>query len=196
MDDGAYEQADWRYGARTYEGRAMHERGVPGGQPYPYRKQPGFGYGQQPYGSGYQASGYQGSSLTERETGSGPHVGKGPKGYRRSDDRIKEDCCEQMRDHDGLDASEVDVTVQGGEVTLAGEVSDRRSKRMAEDCCEGIAGVTDVHNQLRVKPQQSSSTQSESRTDGRSGNGGQSSIGDKRSGSAADRAASAAGGRS
>jgi osmotically-inducible protein OsmY len=52
----------------------------------------------------------------------GPHWGKGPKGYKRSDDRIREEVCECISQQGHVDASEVEVRVQGGEVTLTGTV--------------------------------------------------------------------------
>jgi osmotically-inducible protein OsmY len=78
------------------------------------------------------------------------HAGRGPKGYRRSDERIHEEVCEVLTRHPGVDASEVEVRVEGGEVTLAGTVPDRRMKRLAEDLAADCAGVVDVHNQVRV----------------------------------------------
>lgn len=87
--------------------------------------------------------------------GRGRHAGKGPKGYRRSDERIREEVCERMRAHPELDATECEVEVQGGEVTLKGTVASRREKRLAEDCCEDVPGVDDVHNQMRIAPRES-----------------------------------------
>jgi len=84
-------------------------------------------------------------------TGRGPHRGKGPAGFRRSDERIHELACEALTDHDEVDATHVEVTVRGGEITLSGEVPDRRTKRLAEECVEEIRGVTDVHNQLHIQ---------------------------------------------
>jgi len=40
--------------------------------------------------------------------------------------------------------------VKDGEVTLVGEVHDRRMKHMAEDVVDEVAGVKDIHNNLRV----------------------------------------------
>lgn len=80
----------------------------------------------------------------------GPHRGRGPRGYRRADDRIREDVCERLTHDSWLDASNVDVQVQDGEVTLTGTVDSRAAKRRAEDTIENISGVRDVHNQLRV----------------------------------------------
>jgi len=49
-----------------------------------------------------------------------------------------------------VDASDIDVRVNDGEVTLEGSVRERREKRIAEDVAERVAGVRDVHNLLRV----------------------------------------------
>jgi hypothetical protein len=80
----------------------------------------------------------------------GPHVGRGPNGYSRSDDRIREDICDRLTQHGLIDASQVDVAVTSGEVTLRGYVPDRESKRRAEDVAESVFGVTDVRNELRT----------------------------------------------
>lgn len=77
-------------------------------------------------------------------------AGKGPKGYKRSDERIREDVCEQLSLHPGIDASEIEVSVRDGEVILTGSVAQRHMKRLAEDVCEDISGVADVSNQIRV----------------------------------------------
>ncbi|WP_046863653.1 BON domain-containing protein [Microvirga massiliensis] len=81
---------------------------------------------------------------------SGRHRGRGPKGYTRSDDRIREDVCERLTDDPYVDASEIDVSVSNREVTLSGTVDSREAKRRAEDCAERISGVTHVQNNLRV----------------------------------------------
>lgn len=78
------------------------------------------------------------------------HQGKGPKGYRRSDDRIKEDVCEELTHHGDLDASEIEVEVLDGAVTLTGSVCCRWAKRCAEDCLDQVSGIVDIHNRLRV----------------------------------------------
>ena len=78
-------------------------------------------------------------------------TGVGPRGYRRSDDRIAEDVCERFTRNPYLDASEVEVRVEEGEVTLEGEVENRTAKRLAEDIAEAASGVLDVHNRLRIR---------------------------------------------
>jgi osmotically-inducible protein OsmY len=80
----------------------------------------------------------------------GRFYGRGPKGYRRSDERIREDVSEELYRHPEIDASEIEVQVQKGEVTLTGKVEDRRQKRLADDIAERVPGVADVHNQLKV----------------------------------------------
>jgi hypothetical protein len=80
----------------------------------------------------------------------GSYAGRGPKGYRRSDDRIREDICDRLTDDPHVDASEMEVAVQNGEVMLSGAVRSREDKRRAEDLAENIPGVREVHNNLRV----------------------------------------------
>jgi len=82
------------------------------------------------------------------------HRGRGPRNYQRSDDRIREDVSERLGDDVRVDASEIEVTVQNREVTLAGTVQDRNEKRWAEDIAESVSGVTHVQNNLRVGQRQ------------------------------------------
>lgn len=76
--------------------------------------------------------------------------GRGPKGYRRSDERIREDVNDRLTEHAHLDASDIEVSVKDGEVTLTGKVFDRTDKRLAEDVVEEVAGVKNVQNNLRT----------------------------------------------
>jgi len=125
-----------------------------------YGQNYGQGYGQtygqgfgQSYGQGFggQSFGGQGTgSYGNQATGGGRYVGRGPKGYQRSDERIREDVCERLTQHPEIDASEIDIQVSNGEVTLAGAVEDRHQKRLAEDITENVSGIREVNNQLRV----------------------------------------------
>lgn len=81
----------------------------------------------------------------------GAFTGKGPKNWARSDERIREDVCEALTYDAHVDASDIEVSVKDGEVTLIGTVSGRGEKRLAEDVAEGVRGVSDVHNQLRIR---------------------------------------------
>jgi hypothetical protein len=80
-----------------------------------------------------------------------PHFrGRGPRGYQPSDERIAEEVVARLTDDPALDASDIEVSVTGGEVTLTGTVADRRDRRRAEDLVEGILGVSYVQNNLRL----------------------------------------------
>jgi osmotically-inducible protein OsmY len=81
---------------------------------------------------------------------SGEHKGKGPRGYQRSTDRIKEDVCDRLAEDDYVDASDIDIKVEDNEVILTGTVNSRAEKRRAEDLIESISGVKNVENRIKV----------------------------------------------
>ncbi|MGE3467230.1 MAG: BON domain-containing protein [Pyrinomonadaceae bacterium] len=83
----------------------------------------------------------------------GRYSGVGPKGYTRSDDRIKEDVNDRLTYHAYLDASDIDVQVDDGDVVLTGTVPTKYEKRYAEDIADNIYGVKNVENRLRVNSQ-------------------------------------------
>lgn len=83
---------------------------------------------------------------TQREN----HSGKGPKGWKRSDETMLEEACEALFDSPYVDASEVEVSVENGCVYLTGQVESREMKREAEMCVERVPGVTDVRNALSI----------------------------------------------
>ncbi len=78
--------------------------------------------------------------------------GVGPRGYVRAPERIYEDVCDRLTDNPFIDASEIEVTVSGAEVTLAGSVDGVIALRQAEAIAQEVAGVTRVHNRLTVLP--------------------------------------------
>lgn len=84
-------------------------------------------------------------------SGSGPGRRVSPKGYQRSDERIREDLCERLAHDDRLEVQDVEVQVSEGVVTLTGAVRDRRQKYCIEDIADDIFGVREVHNQIRVQ---------------------------------------------
>jgi osmotically-inducible protein OsmY len=77
--------------------------------------------------------------------------GRGPRGYTRSDERIREDVSDRLSDDWRVDASDIEVKVEAGEVTLSGKVVSRDDKRRAEDLAESCSGVKHVQNNLRVR---------------------------------------------
>jgi osmotically-inducible protein OsmY len=118
-------------------------------------------YGQGPggYGGGFSQGlagrgGYgQGSGYTNYRPES--QFGKGPKGYVRSDERLKEDISEKLlRDH-AIDASDISVEAKNGAVTLTGSVDNRRLKHYVEDLVEDCTGVRDIDNRLTVRARDS-----------------------------------------
>lgn len=78
------------------------------------------------------------------------HRGKGPKNYRRSDERIKEDINDKLTDEWNVDATDIEVCVTEGVVILTGYVSDKHQKRKAEDVAESVLGVNHVENRIRI----------------------------------------------
>lgn len=88
------------------------------------------------------------------------HRGRGPKNYTRSDERIAEDVNDRLADDAHIDASDIEVSVSSGEVTLSGAVSERFAKRHAEDIAERVSGVKHVQNNLRVSDQRTTMTTS------------------------------------
>jgi hypothetical protein len=86
----------------------------------------------------------------------GPYRGRGPRTYRRPDERIVEDVVERLTHHPWIDATDIHVSCKYGEVTLTGMVQNREMKWIAEDEAYCVWGVTDVQNQLRLRSSQSS----------------------------------------
>jgi hypothetical protein len=76
--------------------------------------------------------------------------GFGPKNYKRSDRRICEDINDMLTDDRLLDATNIEVEVDDGEVILAGTVEDKAAKRRAEDLAESILGVKHLENRLKI----------------------------------------------
>jgi osmotically-inducible protein OsmY len=152
--DRAY--GDRAYGDRAFE-RGYSDRGyIDRGYGYGGSGDRGFGFGERDYGSGYPSSAgtseWPGRTASESmgDRDRGRYSGRGPKGYQRSDARINEDVCDRLCDAGDIDASQIEVRVENGEVTLNGSVSDRAEKRRAEDLIEHVSGVRDVCNNLRV----------------------------------------------
>jgi len=74
----------------------------------------------------------------------------GPKGYQRSDERLREDICERLMGAYYIDSSEVTVDVKGGKVTLEGSVPSRHMKHAIEDIVDACPGIVDIDNRVRV----------------------------------------------
>ena len=168
-------------GAQGYGGQGAYGRygsqsdyGTPGGYAGDrvYRQQSGAQHetgggahygGQVSYGQG--AYGGYGQGEWGRSSGqSGPSWGnwgqsgpaakqqrRGPKGYQRSDERLKEDICERLMNRWDIDSSDVSIEVSGGNVILEGNVPERRMRHAIEDLVDDCYGVRDIDNRLRVQ---------------------------------------------
>jgi len=110
-------------------------------------------YGENIGNSGFSDAGFYDDTsfdTNDQRFRRGEHYGKGPKGWRRSDDSIKDQACEALSDDSRLDASDIEVNVKDGVIHLKGTVDERSSKRRAESCVENLSGVQDVINEIRV----------------------------------------------
>jgi hypothetical protein len=170
--EGGWERQDEDY--RGYGNRWMGERRREmGDRDWERYSQPGYGRSGEPfqeeygsreeriqgYGAGTMRGGYGRplgyGRVTRRGYGRisrrGSFAGRGPKGWRRSDERIQEEVNEALARDPDLDASTIEVRVKNAEVTLTGVVEDRDDKRLAEDIAEEVFGIEDIHNELKVR---------------------------------------------
>jgi hypothetical protein len=157
--DPSVHEMPWDEPRRDRQGRPMnysqqgreHERDR-FREAYDYRESGRYNPAERGYESGHDLAGRYGWEQ-ERDRGApGLYAGKGPRGYQRSNERIYEDVAERLTAHGEIDASDIAIHVENGEVTLTGQVEDRHAKRLAEDITESVTGVRDVHNQLRLGP--------------------------------------------
>lgn len=134
----AYRDTDYDLDASTYGGQST--------------TWPGADRWYSPPGISTQNQSYE-DNFTRQDWGTSQRgfLGKGPKGYKRSDDRIKEDVCETLLRDRRIDASDIEVNVKDAIVTLSGTVDNREAKRAAEMIIENLSGVDDVRNDLKVK---------------------------------------------
>lgn len=78
-------------------------------------------------------------------------TGVGPKGYKRSDERIEEEVCERLAADRYIDASDILVSVENAVVKLSGNVEDREDRTAAEMLVENVWGIEDIINDIKVK---------------------------------------------
>lgn len=103
--------------------------------------------------SGFQSPDYQPGTRwrgPEPRLLRGPYFGRGPRNYQRSDERISEDIHERLTAHPEIDASDVEIEVKGGEVTVIGSVEDRWTRHRVEDVIDEVLGVREIDNKLRI----------------------------------------------
>ena len=86
-----------------------------------------------------------------RQCGRGPRRVEDTQPLGKEGARIRTEVSACLTEDWYVDGTEITVTVDNGEVTLDGVVENRAEKRLAEDCADSVAGVTDVHNHLRIR---------------------------------------------
>lgn len=107
------------------------------------------------YAEEYLGNPIRWSDDSRSEASSESHFGKGPKGYLRSAEKIKDEACEILTRDYQLDASEIEVHFEDHNLILKGRVGSRYDKRRAEALVENIPGVQDVINQIKLKGHES-----------------------------------------
>lgn len=80
------------------------------------------------------------------------HEAADQKSYHRPDERIREEATDTLMRSRTLDPSDVEVSVNGGVLTLAGHVKDSEMKREAESIVAKVYGVANVKNNLSIAP--------------------------------------------
>lgn len=78
------------------------------------------------------------------DTGCGPH------GATRSDRRLRKAVCDALTKDSDLDASQIEVSVGNGRVTLSGTLEQRWQKHHAGNLAARCRGVCEVDNRIRV----------------------------------------------
>lgn len=79
------------------------------------------------------------------------YSGRGPKSYIENDERIFMSVCDALSRNPDIDASEIEVAVNSGVVTLSGMVETRRVRMLAEELVQDLLGVKDVLNHIKVQ---------------------------------------------
>ena len=83
---------------------------------------------------------------------------RGPKGFRRSDERILDDIATRLMSRDDIDSSEVTLEVKDAKAKLGGTVPERWMRYAVDDIAESVMGVEDVENNVRVQRTPDTST--------------------------------------
>ena len=153
-----YSSLDHTHAGEDPRNQFAHAGGLPA--PWPYGLgSPGltgfpgaFPYGVLPYVGMYGGvAGAYGPNAYGNAQWRPDYSGRGPKNYRRSDARIRDDVNERLTRDPDIDPSEVEVEVRGGVVTLRGIVEDRSEKHRIEDVIDDVFGVLDIDNGLKVR---------------------------------------------
>jgi len=89
--------------------------------------------------------------LNGRQRGRGPRVQAAAGEPGGEDARIRTEATRRLTDDWYVDATDIEIGVANGEVTLSGLIDSRAAKCLAEDCIDSVPGVRDVRNTLRIR---------------------------------------------
>jgi ferritin-like metal-binding protein YciE len=81
----------------------------------------------------------------------GSYSGLGPSGYDSAGDPVGQEVYSRLTQHGQVDASNIEIVIDDGEVLLEGTVNSEETKRLAEEAVETVSGVDRVQNLLRVQ---------------------------------------------
>jgi hypothetical protein len=139
------------YGEPTYGGSSRGYAGPGASYAPPGYGAQGAGAAQHHGGqwSGYGALGTFGGE--RRESRRQDRVRREPRGYQRSDERLRDEIYDKLIRQTNIDVSDVEVAIDEGVVSLSGMLSTRWEKHQVEDIVDSIWGVKDIHNNLRVR---------------------------------------------
>lgn len=141
LGGGVYPDEGSEDDAPSYGDWQRHSSGATSGA----RGQEGFGF------PGEHTWGEEQYTAERREEQGRRQSARAKRGRRRPDESLAQEIHEILTKDPELDATEIEVEVEGGAVTLTGEVHDPDARLLAEELVESLPGVREVHNRLRVE---------------------------------------------
>jgi osmotically-inducible protein OsmY len=78
-------------------------------------------------------------------------AGRGPRGWRRPDADVLDELCERIV-RAGVDASQVAIEVDEGQVWLTGPVESAPARAAIELLAAGVPGIRGVHADVALAP--------------------------------------------
>ncbi len=108
--------------------------------------------GQEGFGNpGENTWGEEQFQAERREEQGRRQANSGPRARRKSDESLRQEIRDILTADPELEATDIEVEVEGGAVTLRGAVVDSDARLLAEELVDSLAGVREVHNRLRFE---------------------------------------------
>lgn len=76
---------------------------------------------------------------------------RGLRSYQKQEDRIRMEIHQALTEHPGIDAANIDISIDSGVVVLRGIIDDRRQRCLALKLAEEVPGVREVRNELKIE---------------------------------------------